>query len=76
MPCIPLSSTKPNQLGHIVGVRLPPKQKLYLEELGFLEGTPIQLVRFSPLKDLLYLNFRGTKIALQKELADCISVSV
>ncbi len=45
-----------------------------LQELGCLPGNDVQLVQYSPFKDLLYLNMNGSFFAIRKETAALIEV--
>ena len=47
-------------------------QKLY--DMGFIEGMPVRLVRFSPLKDPIQVQLLNYHITLRVEEARCIEV--
>lgn len=53
---------------------LDAKKALYLGELGIIPGESLRFVCASPLGDLLSFTFRGTYIALRREVAACIQV--
>jgi ferrous iron transport protein A len=46
-----------------------------LQELGCLPGNEVQLIQFSPFKDLLYLNINGSLFAIRKETAALIEIA-
>ncbi len=57
-------------IGNFSAERIPVK----LQELGCLPGNDVQLVQYSPFKDLLYLNINGSFFAIRKETAALIEV--
>jgi ferrous iron transport protein A len=49
---------------------------LRLMELGFTPGQEVSVVAKSPFKDPLAISVRGTIIALRKDEAECIKISL
>lgn len=71
-----LSTLKPYQKGIIVDTSCLLDSRVYIEEIGLLKGTPIQLVQISPLKELFYICFRGTQVAIKQKIAELIKVQI
>jgi len=46
-----------------------------LQEMGCLPGSEVQLIQFSPVNDLLYLNISGSFFAIRKETASLIEIA-
>lgn len=53
---------------------LPETERRRLMEMGFYSGTPVQVVRRSPLGDPVAYLIRGTTFALRQDQARCIEV--
>jgi len=47
-----------------------------LKELGLVRGTRVVVVRYAPLGDPMEIRVRGYHLALRKEDAACITVTV
>ena len=43
-----------------------------LVSLGLLPGTKCEVLAFSPLKDMVHIEFRGNSIALRRKEAACL----
>lgn len=65
----PLGELRPWE--HCVVERVEGEWKLRrrLAELGFLPGTPVQVVRMAPMGDPIELRIRGYRITLSREQA-------
>ncbi|HOW66551.1 MAG TPA: FeoA family protein [Candidatus Paceibacterota bacterium] len=69
-----LAECEPGSAWVVFEVRLPPKSRARLMELGLLEGTRLELVRFAPWGDPVELKLRGSRLTLPKEEAEHIFV--
>ena len=49
---------------------------LKLLEMGCLPGNEVELLHVAPLADPLYLNMNGTHLAIRKELANHILITL
>jgi ferrous iron transport protein A len=71
---MPLTQLRPGERRRLAppaaGVRIPPR----LEELGFVPGTPVALVRRAPLGDPVEVELRGYRLCMR--VADLALLSV
>ncbi len=70
----PLCSLAPGERAVVLGVDASAPEAQRLLELGFLPGTPIQLVRCAPLGDPIAFSLRGSQICLRRAQAARIRV--
>ncbi len=71
----PLTSLPQGGWGSVTDLQVPADDLGRLMELGFLVGTPIELVRFAPLGDPVEIRIRGSLLTLPRHEADQIWVS-
>lgn len=62
--------------GLIVGIQAEGHIRRRLLDLGFVPGTKVKAVRRSPIGDPIAFKIRGTLIALRKEVARQVLVSL
>jgi len=60
----------------IATMNLEPESAERLMEMGLLEGTPVQLLKFAPLGDPLEIVVRGYHLTLRKHEAQQITVEI
>jgi Fe2+ transport system protein FeoA len=44
-------------------------------EMGLLEGTPVEIVKYAPLGDPMEICFRGYHLSIRKDVARSIMVN-
>lgn len=71
-----LCDLKPGEIGIIESIQGDEKLTKRLFALGCIEGTQIQLKRIAPLGDPIVINFRGFDLAIRKNDAKNISLSI
>jgi ferrous iron transport protein A len=64
----------PGQAAVVSDVEAPEDMRVRLLELGFVTGTPVELVRFAPLGDPVEIHLRGSNLTLRRHEADCVHV--
>jgi Fe2+ transport system protein FeoA len=72
--CRPLSSLTPGEVGTFCRIDLDATTRVRLADLGFVQGTQVEVVRTAPLGDPLELHVRGTDLCLRKEEAQSVWV--
>jgi Fe2+ transport system protein FeoA len=71
---MPLSDLRPGETGVVTGwVGGSPPTRLL--EMGLLEGTEVELVRFAPLGDPVDLKVRGYHMSIRLEQARLVVVA-
>ena len=70
---VPLTFTAINETNTISEVKGKPEVKRRLEDMGFVVGSPIKIV--SSINENLIVCVKGTRVALDKTLANKIFVS-
>lgn len=70
----PLSALAVGTPAVVAEINLPPASKARLMEMGLLNGTSIELVRFAPLGDPVEIKVRGYNLSLRKHEAELILV--
>lgn len=73
---INLSQLQLNQIGIIEGINCKENIKRRLLDMGLVKGTKIVPVLTSPSKDPRAFQVRGTIIAIRKEDAEGINISL
>ncbi|HSW57006.1 MAG TPA: metal-dependent transcriptional regulator [Dehalococcoidales bacterium] len=66
---VSVSSMKEKQEGTVAFIRGDDKSLKRLQDLGFIPGTRIKVVRMAPLKGPVEISLRGSKIALGEKVA-------
>ena len=74
MPSQPLTSLGVGSVATITEIKVSPKSRGRLLEMGLLVGTPVELVRFAPLGDPVEIKVRGYHLTLRKQEAELILV--
>jgi len=69
-----LSDLRPGVCAWVAEVTGPDRARLL--ELGFVPGTPVELVRAAPMGDPLEVRLRGSRISLRREEADWVRVAL
>jgi ferrous iron transport protein A len=70
----PLTSLASGGCGVIASVEAPPENRGRLLELGLINGTPIELVRYAPMGDPVEIKVRGYHLTLRRHEAELIRV--
>ena len=70
----PLLHLAPGQAAIVADVQAPEETRTRMLELGFLPGTPVQLVRFAPLGDPVEIRLRGYNLTLRRHEVEYIQV--
>ena len=52
------------------------KLPLKLVEFGCVPGSTIEVIQFAPFKDPIYINVNDSFVAIRKDTAACIDVSL
>ncbi|HVY68528.1 MAG TPA: ferrous iron transport protein A [Verrucomicrobiae bacterium] len=73
-PAQPLTSLPVGTKAVVAEIKLPPDQRGRILEMGLLNGTQVELVRFAPLGDPVEIKVRGYNLSLRKHEAELISV--
>ena len=55
-------------------IRLPPEERARLQEMGLVNGTPLELVRFALLNDPVEIRVRGYHLSLRRHEAEQVFV--
>jgi Fe2+ transport system protein FeoA len=61
--------------GNVVTIGGDPELRRRLLEMGFCNGTPVQLVRRAPLGDPIEFRLRGYNLSLRKDHAQHVQIS-
>jgi ferrous iron transport protein A len=72
--CRTLTSLRPGQRGELCRIDAGSITRERLSDLGFVRGTPVEIVRAAPLGDPLEIQVRGTRLCLRKAEARSIWV--
>ncbi|MCS7082893.1 MAG: ferrous iron transport protein A [Bacteroidetes bacterium] len=56
--------------------RLRPEATVRLLEMGLLEGTEVQVVRFAPLGDPMEIRVRGYLLSIRRREAEAVEVEL
>jgi ferrous iron transport protein A len=70
----PLTSLPLGSTATVVEINVPPSSRARLMEMGLLNGTAVELVRFAPLGDPVEIKVRGYNLTLRKHEAEQIFV--
>jgi ferrous iron transport protein A len=70
----PLSALVIGTPAVVAEINLAPADKARLMEMGLLNGTSVELVRFAPLGDPVEIKVRGYNLSLRKHEAEQILV--
>jgi ferrous iron transport protein A len=71
----PLSSLSPRACGTVSEIKVTGAGKARLMEMGLLNGTEVELVRFAPMGDPVEIKVRGYHLTLRKHEAELIWVT-
>lgn len=74
LPTCPLSSLTPGQRAVVHAVEALEDTRMRLLELGFVPGTPVELVRFAPLGGPVEIHLRGSHLTLRRQEAEAVRV--
>jgi len=70
----PLSALAVGTPAIVAEIKLAPAAKARLMEMGLLNGTLVELIRFAPLGDPVEIKVRGYNLSLRKHEAEQILV--
>jgi ferrous iron transport protein A len=70
----PLTSLPLGSTATVAEIKVPPASRARLMEMGLLNGTAVELVRFAPLGDPVEIKVRGYNLTLRKHEAEQIFV--
>jgi ferrous iron transport protein A len=70
----PLTSLEVGAKATVVRIGVSPADKPRLMEMGLLNGSKVELIRFAPLGDPVEIKVRGYNLSLRKHEADKIFV--
>jgi Fe2+ transport system protein FeoA len=70
----PLTSLPVGGKAVVAEIKLPADQRGRILEMGLLNGTTVELVRFAPMGDPVEIKVRGYNLSLRKHEADLILV--
>lgn len=70
----PLTSYPVGTTATVAEIKVPPAGRARLMEMGLLNGTKIELVRYAPLGDPVEIRVRGYHLTLRKQEAEQILV--
>lgn len=71
-----LSDLARGEIGVVVGIEAAdPAAAHRLLDLGFVPGTPVEVVRRAPLRDPVVYRVAGYEIALRRAQAACIRIT-
>ena len=70
----PLTSLPLGSTATVAEIKVPPAGRARLMEMGLLNGTAVELVRFAPLGDPVEIKVRGYNLTLRKHEAEQIFV--
>jgi len=71
-----LDQLKPGQEGTIVRVGNTGPVRRRIVDMGVVRGTPVKLVKITPLGDPIKVKVKGYSLSLRKEEAAAISVEL
>ena len=71
-----LADLKPGQSARVLEIRGDDEDADRLMEMGLVEGTPLQVVRFAPLGDPIEIAARGYHLTLRKAEATNVVVEM
>lgn len=69
-----LSELRPGQSGTVTAVRGTGGIHQRLQEMGVIEGTPIEVIRFAPLGDPMQVYVNGYHLLLRKSEAALVDI--
>lgn len=72
---MPLTALAVGASGVVARINVPAADRPRLMEMGLLNGTPVELVRFAPLGDPVEIKLRGYHLTLRKHEAEQILVT-
>jgi ferrous iron transport protein A len=72
--CKPLTQYPPGSLVTIGEIKLAGPDRLRLQELGLVMGTPVDIIRYAPLGDPVEIRVRGYHLTLRRHEADLVLV--
>lgn len=70
-----LNRLKIGESGTVVGIEADRELRRRLMEMGFCQGTQVEVIRRSPFGDPIELRLRGYCLSLRNEQARCVSVA-
>jgi ferrous iron transport protein A len=70
----PLTSLALGSTATVAEIKVSPASRARLMEMGLLNGTSVELVRFAPLGDPVEIKVRGYNLTLRKHEAEQIFV--
>lgn len=70
----PLTSLPLGATATVAEIKVAPASRARLMEMGLLNGTTVELVRFAPLGDPVEIKVRGYNLTLRKNEAEQIFV--
>ncbi len=70
----PLSAMSPGTSGVVSELRIPPENRGRLLEMGLINGTVVELVRFAPMGDPVEIKVRGYHLSIRRHEAELILV--
>lgn len=70
----PLTCLAPGQAAIVADIAAPEETRTRLLELGFVAGTPVELVRFAPLGGPVEVRLRGSHLTLRRHEAEFVRV--
>jgi Fe2+ transport system protein FeoA len=73
--CLPLSALRPGSRARVCAHPARRPTPARLADLGFVPGTPLEVVRVAPLGDPVEIELRGYRICLRREelLGVCVT---
>lgn len=71
---VSLDQLKPGERAVLKFFGKQSEESFYLRELGLLEGTIVQMIKFAPLGDPLEIRFRGYHLSIRRSVANSIMV--
>ena len=73
-PTLPLTALQPGRRAVVCGLEAADDMRRRLQDLGLIEGTPVDCLMRSPLGDPTAYRIRGAVIALRCEDADTVRI--
>lgn len=64
-----LDDLKPGEEAKIVGYSESVSEEKRLFEMGFIIGTTVRMVRYSPFRDPIQVRVRGSNLSLRRDMA-------
>lgn len=71
-----LDELSPGQKCTIVDVHLEGAEMQRLLDMGFIEGTPVEMIRNAPLLDPIDIQIKGYQVALRRNEARGVEVAL